>query len=67
LICERCYHRNGCKRKPTADGRCDDYLKDGRIGLDDDLDVNPMDTFTFDYDTLKKLFNDAQKDTLKSD
>jgi hypothetical protein len=45
--------------KPTPDERCENYLKDGRIDLDDDLDINPMDTFTFDYDTLKKLFKDV--------
>lgn len=58
LICERCYHHKGCKRQLTPEGRCDFYVKDGRIDLDDDLEVNPMDTMTFDYDTLKKLFKD---------
>jgi hypothetical protein len=67
LICERCYHHKGCKQKPTPDGRCNDYLKDGRIDLDDELDINPMDTFTFDYDTLRKLFKDLHEDQLKSD
>jgi hypothetical protein len=67
LICERCYHHKGCKRKPTPEDRCDDYLKDGRIDLDDELDINPMDTFTIDYDTLKKLFKDLHGEQLKSD
>ena len=35
MICERCYHYKGCKQKPTPEGRCNDYLKDGRIDLDD--------------------------------
>jgi hypothetical protein len=65
LICERCYHHKGCKRKPTPQGRCDEYLKDGRIDLDDVLDINPMDTFTFDYDTIKKLFKDLHEEQLK--
>jgi hypothetical protein len=65
LICERCYHHKGCKQKPTPEGRCNDYLKDGRIDLDDELDINPMDTFTFDYDTLKKLFKDLPEEQLK--
>ncbi len=58
MICDRCYHHDGCKRKPTPEERCEFYVKNGRIDLDDELDVNPMDTFTFDYDTLKKLFKD---------
>jgi len=65
LICERCYHHNGCKQKPTSEDRCNDYLKDGRIDLDDELDINPMDTFTFDYDTIKKLFKDLHEEQLK--
>ena len=65
MICESCYHHKGCKQKPTSEGRCNDYLKDGRIDLDDELDINPMDTFTFDYDTLKKLFEDLHEEQLK--
>jgi hypothetical protein len=67
LICDCCYHRQGCNRKPTPDERCENYLKDGRIDLDDDLDINPMDTFTFDYDTLKKLFKDVNGVNLKTE
>jgi hypothetical protein len=66
LICDRCYHTKGCKRTPTPDERCEFYVKDGRIDLDDDLDINPMDTFTFDYDTLKKLFKDTHGVDLKT-
>jgi hypothetical protein len=27
--------------------------------------MNPMDTFTFDYDTIKKLFKDLHEEQLK--
>jgi hypothetical protein len=67
LICDRCYHHKGCKLKPTPEGRCNDYLKNGRIDLDDELDINPMDTFTFDYDTLKKLVKDLHEEHFKSE
>ena len=67
MICDCCYHRKGCNLKPTPDERCESYLKDGRIDLDDDLDINPMDTFTFDYDTLKKLFEDVGEVKLKTE
>lgn len=67
MICERCYHHKGCKQKPTPEGRCNDYLKDGRIDLDDELDINPTDTFTFDYDTIKKLFKDLHEEQLKEE
>jgi hypothetical protein len=67
LICERCYHHKGCKQKPSPDGRCDGYLKDGRIGLDEDIEINPMDTLTIDYETLKKFFKDLNEEQLKSD
>jgi len=65
VICGHCYHQKDCKRKPTADGRCDDYLKNGRIDLDDELDINPMDTFTVDYETLKKLFKELHEEQIK--
>ena len=67
MICEQCYHKKGCKRKPTPQERCEFYVKDGPIDLDEDLDVNPMDTFTFDYDTLKKLFKDIPEVKLKTE
>lgn len=67
MICKCCFHQKGCQQKPTPDDRCRDYLKDGRIDLDEEFDINPMDTFTFDYDTLKKLFKDLHEDRLKSD
>lgn len=67
MICDRCYHQKGCNLKPAQDERCENYLKDGRIDLDDDLDINPMDTFTFDYDTLKKLFKDVNEVNLKTE
>ena len=58
VICEECYHEKGCKRKLDENGRCAFYVKKNRVAIGDDVDVNPMDTITFDYDDIKKLFDD---------
>ena len=54
-ICRDCYQRTACDKKKGNVERCDDYLKDSKIGLTDNVDVNPMDTLQFDYDDIKKL------------
>jgi hypothetical protein len=57
MICDCCYYRIGCKRRPSASGRCDFFLKNGEVGLDDHLDVNPLDTVEYDYEEIKRLFD----------
>ena len=66
MICESCYYRSGCERT-TADGRCDFYIKSGGVGIDGEVEVNPMDTMEYDYDDLKKLFEDVPLDDLDID
>jgi len=57
MICECCYYRAGCQRRPSPSGRCDFYLKNGDVELDENLDVNPLDTFEYDYEEIKQLFD----------
>ena len=59
MICEDCYHQTGCEREPNENGRCSYYVKKTRVSIGNEVDVNPMDTMTFDYDDIKKLFEDA--------
>ena len=54
MICNTCFLKPGCERKLGKDGRCRYYVKEGQIGFDDDMDVNPLDTMTFDYDDMKR-------------
>ena len=55
MICNKCCHKKACERKLEKDGRCLFYIKDGRVEIDLDIDVNPMDTFTYDYEDLQRL------------
>jgi len=57
MICECCYYRIGCKRRPSQSDRCDFYLKNGEVGLDENLDVNPLDTMEYDYEEIKRLLD----------
>jgi hypothetical protein len=34
-------------------------VKKTRVDIGNEVEVNPMDTMTFDYDDIKKLFEDA--------
>ena len=58
MICDNCYHLIDCKKSPDEDGRCNEYLKDGDVEINEDVDVNPINTETFDYDDIKRLFGD---------
>jgi len=62
LLCEGCYHELECNRHLDEDGRCRYFLKNSKVEIDDDVDVNPMDTVTYDYDDIKKLFEDTPVD-----
>ena len=62
LLCKACYHELGCSRRVDESGRCSYFLKNSKVELDDDVEVNPMDTMTYDYDDLKKLFEDTSID-----
>lgn len=62
LICESCYHNLECSRHPDENGRCSYFIKNSKVEIDDDLQVNPMDTLTYDYDDLKKLLKDSSID-----
>ena len=55
LICDSCYNRLDCEKIPKKDGRCALYLKEGKIKLNKELEVNPMDTIEFNYDDLKLI------------
>ena len=66
MICKDCYSRTGCSRKPTPDDRCNYYVKGSGIELDDNLEVNPIDTIECDYDEIKKLLKEIDQDMLKS-
>ena len=65
MLCENCYHKRGCLRQLQKDGRCSFYVKNGQVDIDDDIGVNPMDTITFDYDDIKKLFKDISLEDIK--
>ena len=67
MICNDCYHESGCEKLPDENGRCRVYIKNSKVELGEDVDVNPMDTQTFDYDDIKKIFKDADwsEDPLK--
>ena len=58
MICEECYHQNGCDREPDENGRCSFYMKKTSVDIGNEVGVNPLDTMTFDYDDIKKLFED---------
>ena len=59
MICKECYHENGCDKRPDGNGRCSFYVKRTQVDIGNEVEVNPMDTMTFDYDDIKKLFDDA--------
>ena len=67
MICEDCYYQTTCDRQPDANGRCSLYVKKTRVDIGDELGVDPMDTLTFDYEDIKKLFdeNELTEDQLK--
>ena len=58
MICKECYHQQGCNRQPDEDGRCSYYMKKSQVDIGGEVGVNPLDTMTFDYDDIKKLFED---------
>ena len=62
MLCECCYHEMECNRELDENGRCTYFLKNSKVEIDDDVEVNPMDTMTYDYDDLKKLFEDTAID-----
>ena len=62
MLCEGCYHELECNRHVDENGRCSYFLKNSKVEIDDDVEVNPMDTMTYDYDDLKKLFEDTPID-----
>ena len=55
MICEDCYYRSDCKEKPDESGRCSSFLKKSKVLIGDDMEVNPLDTQTFDYDDIKRM------------
>ena len=55
LICDSCYNRLDCDKILKKDGRCALYLKEGKIELNKELEVNPLDTIEFDYDDFKLI------------
>lgn len=65
MLCQNCYHRIGCERQLDDEGRCQLYVKNGQVEIDDEVGVNPMDTITFDYDDIKNLFGDIDLDGFK--
>ena len=62
MICDDCYHRSDCEKKPDENGRCNSYLKDSKVVIDEDMEVNPMDTLTFDYDDIKRMLEEVDKE-----
>ncbi len=62
MICDNCYHHLECERNLTEEGRCAFYLKDRKVAIDDNVEVNPMDTEQFDYDDIRRLFGDELMD-----
>ncbi|MBT8371615.1 MAG: hypothetical protein HKO68_07080 [Desulfobacterales bacterium] len=60
MICQDCYLEPVCEKLPDDNGRCSFYVKRSKVEISEDLDVNPMDTTTFDYDDLKELFEDTR-------
>lgn len=62
MICDDCYHRPNCERHADENGRCSFYTKNSRIEIADNVEINPMDTETFDYDDIKKLLDEIGLD-----
>ena len=52
MICDKCYHRCNCEELPDKNGRCNEYLKDGEIIVDEEMKLNPTDTID-NYDRPK--------------
>ena len=67
MICEDCYYQKACDRQPDENGRCLLYVKKTLVDIGDEVGVDPMDTLTFDYEDIKKLFDDTDlsEDELK--
>ena len=67
MICEDCYYQTTCVRQPDENGRCSLYVKKNAVDIGDELGIDPMDTLTFDYEDIKKLFdeNELTEDQIK--
>jgi len=61
MICDQCYYKVGCRRKPTEDGRCSFYVKASKVKIKADKDVNPMDTAEFGAEDLRRLFEEIER------
>jgi hypothetical protein len=59
LICNDCYHQPACEKQPDENGRCSFFVKSSKVDIGENIDVNPMDTQTFDYDDLKEMFEEG--------
>ena len=59
MICNDCYHKPACEKQPDENGRCSFFVKSSKVDIGENVDVNPMDTQTFDYDDLKEMLDDS--------
>ena len=59
MICNDCYHKPACEKIPDENGRCSFFVKSSKVEIGENVDVNPMDTQTFDYDDIKEMFEDS--------
>ena len=59
MICKDCYHKPGCEKTPDENGRCSFFVKSSKVEIGENVDVNPMDTETFDYHNIKGMFEDS--------
>lgn len=61
MICDNCYFKSDCTRNPTEDDRCSFYVKGTKVKLEEDSEVNPMDTAEFDVDDFRKLIDEIER------
>lgn len=55
MICKNCSHQKACERQLDEDGRCTYFIKQGHVEIDGGIDIDPMDTFIYDYEDLQRM------------
>jgi hypothetical protein len=66
MICDNCYYRNSCEELPDKNGRCSNFLKDGKIIFSSDLKFNPTDAIAYDYDLIKRVLGIESSNVLRT-
>lgn len=61
MLCDNCFYLPSCIVQPDEDGRCDFYIKNKKIAINKDVEIDTLDTETFDYD-IEKLLEEIDLD-----